>query len=234
MLPIVGCQRTSLIDYPQKIASIVFTPGCNLRCPYCHNPELVHPDEPLPEIPHAALAEHLVRRRNVLDGVVITGGEPTLHGEDLVDFIQFVKDMGYLVKLDTNGTNPALLKRLLEARLVDYVAMDVKTSLTEYSRFGEAGLRAGAIRASIELLKNAQTAGIIEGEFRTTLHPLLHTTEIVQEMAMMLEGANCYTLQTFRNVSTLDTTYHETSAFTEAQMVRFQAIANQFVHCTLR
>lgn len=234
MLPIVGCQRTSLIDYPQKIASVFFTPGCNLRCPYCHNPELVTPLEPLPEIPRDMLAEHLVRRRNVLDGVVITGGEPTLHGDELVEFIQFVKDMDYLVKLDTNGTNPDLLKQLLEARLLDYVAMDIKTSLAEYSRFALPGFEPTVIRESIDVLKRAQASGEIGGEFRTTLHPLLHTEEIVQEMAGYLEGANRYALQTFQNIATLDATYRETTAFSEAQMARFQEIGSRFVQCSLR
>ena len=239
MLPIVGWQRTSLIDYPHKLSSVLFTPGCNLRCPYCHNPQLVELDGTIETFAQSTLIEHLTLRRKVLDGVVITGGEPTLHGEKLVEFIQFLKELGYLVKLDTNGTNPSLLQRLIEERLVDYIAMDLKTSSEEYPRFFSGNCQsaadANAICQSIALILQSTKKGLTEHEFRSTLHPLLHSEKIISAMAQMLIGAERYYLQTFNSRSTLDPAYGNTCAFTDQEMLHLRDVAlNWLGHCEVR
>lgn len=127
---LAGLQKTTFIDYPEKIACIVFTQGCNFRCGYCHNPELFENKEPVLSVP--AFFEFLNKRKGKLDGVVITGGEPTLHNKDLIEFIKKVKSLGFLVKLDTNGTHPDVLQELLNENLLDYIAMDIKAPLAKY------------------------------------------------------------------------------------------------------
>ncbi|OQX50761.1 MAG: anaerobic ribonucleoside-triphosphate reductase activating protein [Candidatus Cloacimonas sp. 4484_209] len=130
-MKIGGFQKVSLIDYPGKICAIVFTRGCNFRCPYCHNPELVLPENYSPLIPEEEIFSFLEKRRGKLDAVEITGGEPTLQ-EDLTEFIRKIKEMGFLVKLDTNGSFPSVLEKVIYSGLVDYIAMDVKAPLEKY------------------------------------------------------------------------------------------------------
>lgn len=236
MIPIVGWQKTSLIDYPRRISTILFTPGCNFRCPYCHNPQLVLSDPTLQPLPEEVLWEHLSQRRRLIDGVVLTGGEPTLYGQRLVELIRAIKEEGFLVKLDTNGTDPELLRHLIDNRWVDYVAMDVKTTLREYSRLtGASAHDVELVQASISLLQESAQAGQIELEFRTTLHPHFHSATIVEEMLQMLQGAPRYVLQTFRPNVTLDTSLQETHAFTDAEMELFRDLGKEYVkECLLR
>lgn len=236
MIPIVGWQKTSLMDYPQRISTILFTPGCNFRCPYCHNPQLVIADPALYFLPEEALWEHLEKRRSVIDGVVITGGEPTLHGDGLVELITQIKERGFLVKLDTNGTRPELLQRLIRERQVDYIAMDVKTALSDYERVTGASLSdTEQVRMSIDLLKASAIAGFIELEFRTTLHPHLHSSATLQKMFQLLEGAPRCVLQTFRPDVTLSPHYQDTHPYTVAEMEQFQEIGREYVkECLLR
>jgi pyruvate formate lyase activating enzyme len=236
MIPVVGVQKTSLIDYPGKLATILFTPGCNFRCPYCHNPQLVAGEAEVGKIPFQEIREHLVKRKKLLDGVVITGGEPTLHGEKLVSLLQDIKELGYLVKLDTNGTKPDLLQSLIEKQLVDYVAMDIKTSISHYRELTGVSVDLEDIKASIALLlSKAEDCSALQVEFRTTLHPALHTIERFQEMVMMIDGAPLYVLQTFRPLLTLNPLYQETHPFTDVQMQSFMQLGQQHVKkCVLR
>ena len=148
-MKIGGFEKSTIIDYPGKIACIVYTIGCNFRCPYCHNPELV--DETAREINVEEVMSFLKDRKNILDAVVITGGEPTMH-DDLPIFIKKIKDIGYLVKLDTNGTRPAMVKKLIENKLVDYIAMDIKSPIGKYSLTVGRPVYEEAIRYSIEML----------------------------------------------------------------------------------
>ncbi len=167
--------------------------------------------------------------------MVITGGEPTLHGENLVELISQIKKMGYLVKLDTNGTNPKLLKRLITNQMIDYVAIDLKTSLSEYNNLTNTTVDLNLIKESIDLLKDSGNQKMIEVEFRTTLHPKLHTKEIFQEMIELIANAPLYALQTFRPNITLDSTYQSTQPFTEKKMEEYQRIAETYVKvCLLR
>ncbi|MDO5437408.1 MAG: anaerobic ribonucleoside-triphosphate reductase activating protein [bacterium] len=158
-----GFQKSSLIDFKGRIAAVVFTQGCNFSCPYCHNPELVISMLSRP-YSKEEIFSFLKTRINKLDGVVISGGEPTIH-KDLPEFIKEIKNMGFEVKLDTNGTNPLMLKRLLDEKLLDYIAMDIKTSLLDYSRLIRREVKIENIKNSMEIIVKSG----IEYEFRTTV-----------------------------------------------------------------
>lgn len=186
---ISGLQKTTLLDFPGKVACTVFLAGCNLRCPFCHNASLVTstPEEAMEE---DAFFAFLKKRRGILDGVCVTGGEPTLR-PDLPAFIRKIKDLGYAVKLDTNGTNPKMLEALLPE--LDYVAMDIKASPDRYAAVCGGIDRLEAVRESVRLLKEGHTPY----EFRTTcVHPF-HDPADMTAIGKWLEGANQYYLQSF-------------------------------------
>jgi len=201
MMLIAGFQKTSLIDYPNKISAVIFTCGCNMNCSYCHNRRIIRPENVSGLLNEDEVLNFLVKRRQFLDGVVITGGEPTLQ-KDLVGFIEKVKQMGYCVKLDTNGTNPDVLDELTEYRLVDYVAMDIKASLENYSRICCSRVDTKKIQRSIGiLLKNK-----IEYEFRTTYVPDLTELDLL-DISRCIKGARQYVLQQYIQVNKADGTY---------------------------
>ena len=196
---ILGFQKTTLLDYPGKLASIVFTGGCNLRCPYCQNSEIAfdagtaenhvfHEDE---------IFSHLKKRRGMIEGLVITGGEPTLQ-HDLIPFIEKVRALGLLIKLDTNGTNPALLKELLDRKLLDYAAMDIKQSADNYPAACGIPTGGAAIRGKIMDSVSALLSCSIDYEFRTTFVPELFDDGDLPKIAQMIKGAKRYFLQGFR------------------------------------
>lgn len=200
-----GFQKTSLLDYPGKISSIVFTIGCNFRCPFCYVPQLVLPEKigEIREIPEERIFSYLDENKNFIEAVVITGGEPTMN-EDLPDFIQRIKDMGFLLGLETNGTNSKMLRNLVEKGLVDYVGMDVKTRL-DFEKYKEI---AGGVltremfenvRSSIEILLNSG----IDFEFRTTLVREFHSKGDVLEICKTVSGAKRYYLQNFKAMKDL-------------------------------
>jgi len=194
-----GLEKFTLADYDDHLSATVFTQGCNFRCPYCHNPELVDAHRFEPPIPEEDVLDFLARRRGQLDGVCISGGEPTLHA-DLPAFCRRVKALGYDVKLDTNGTNPDMLALLLRERLVDYVAMDYKAPLAKYGLMVRMRVDTDAIRRSVELLR---TSGV-DHELRTTWFDLL--LEPADAMTMQQETAGCrrYGLQQLRPDHTLE------------------------------
>ena len=188
-MKISGLQKVSLVDYDGQIAATIFTSGCNFACPFCHNSGLVKGTEP--EIPVIEVVEYLTKRKTVLTAVCISGGEPTLH-KDLPDLISKIKELGYLVKLDTNGTNLPMLKYLIENNLIDYVAMDIKNSPNKY------GLTAGVntpinIEETINYIMNCG----IDYEFRTTIIKNYHTSKDIEEIAQTISGAKKYYLQQF-------------------------------------
>ena len=191
---IQGLQKLTLLDYPGHVACTVFLGSCNFRCPFCHNALLVtREDENVGGMTDEELFAFLRKRRGILDGVCITGGEPLLT-EEVVDFIRKIKEIGYKVKLDTNGSFPAKLKAILEEGLVDYVAMDVKNTFDKYGEtIGIDGYKTDRVRESIELLKNGKTPF----EFRTTLVKELHTSKDLEEIAKAIEGCDRYFLQKF-------------------------------------
>ncbi|MDH5770171.1 MAG: anaerobic ribonucleoside-triphosphate reductase activating protein [Candidatus Bathyarchaeota archaeon] len=197
-----GFQKLSLVDYPGKLCAIIWTVGCNFRCKFCYDPGLVLPEKmrEIKEVPRDYIFSYLEKRRNFLDAVEITGGEPTLH-EDLPEFIEEIKEIGYLVKLDTNGTNPSMLQYLMDSNLIDYVAMDIKTKLA-FERYNEIVGNVLTqemfenVKSSIKILLNSK----IDCEFRTTLVKNFHSKEDVIEVCKSVRGAEAYYLQNLRVV----------------------------------
>ena len=187
-----GFQKMTLLDFPGKVACTVFLGGCNFRCPFCHNAGLVLGSNP-ESYTEEEILSYLEKRKGLLDGVCFTGGEPTLRG-DLLPFIEKVKALGFAVKLDTNGTNPALLKELLDRELVDYVAMDIKNSFEKYPvSCGLDSMELDPIKESIALLIGGST----DFEFRTTIVKELHTVEDIETLTGEIKGAKKYFLQSF-------------------------------------
>ena len=192
-----GFQKSTFLDYPEKIACIVFTQGCNFRCGYCHNPELFKHKEPA--ITLSAFFEFLNNRKGKLDGVVITGGEPTLES-DLKDFIKQIKEMGFLVKLDTNGSNPKVLKELVDEKLVDYVAMDIKAPLEKYKSIVNVDVDIKNIQKSIDLIMKSE----VDYEFRTTVVKSQLSIGDFEKIGQQICGAKKYYLQKFIPSKILD------------------------------
>lgn len=215
-----GFIKQSLVDYPGEIAAVLFTRGCNLRCPFCHNPDLLikTKNPPSPGYDFAMILEFLAERKGFIDAVVISGGEPTLHPQ-LADDIRRIKELGYLIKLDSNGTNSTMLEELIRARLVDYIAMDLKAPL-DYKRYLQACGRLSSsdffqVRNSVNLLNNRRD---IQVEFRTTVVPPLHAPQDIEAIARYIEGAACYTLQQFNPRVTLDPAYGEVVPYSKEEM----------------
>lgn len=225
---ISGIQKFTLLDYPGKTACVVFTPGCNFRCGYCHNSEFVLPEliNKIKDnfIPEKAFFNFLKIRRGLLEGVVITGGEPTIQA-DLIPFIKKIKALGFLVKLDTNGNCSSVIRQALEEKLLDYIAMDIKTSLNEYQNLAGKQANPINIRQSIELIKNSG----IDYEFRTTLLKQTHNDIIIKEIGELLQGSTRYFLQTFRPGQVLDPKFVEYHAFTLPEMEIIAEFFRKFV-----
>ncbi|KKP57869.1 MAG: Anaerobic ribonucleoside-triphosphate reductase activating protein [Candidatus Moranbacteria bacterium GW2011_GWF1_34_10] len=199
-------QKFTLLDYPGRIATTVFTVGCNFRCSFCHNPELVlgsqfvaHGNENEKEF-----FKFLKSRKGKLEAVCITGGEPTIQ-KDLIEFIVKVKKMGYLVKLDTNGMRPDVLKKVLDMKIVDYVAMDIKNSLKNYEKTVCTKVDLERIKMSAEMIMNSR----VNYDFRTTVVPGIHSEKDFEEIAEWIGGAKKYFLQRFRDMKTLDNNLKE-------------------------
>lgn len=192
-MKIFGMQKTTLVDYPGHVATTLFTAGCNFRCPYCHNGDLVLGSDDLEAYSDEQIFSHLQKRIGLIDAVVISGGEPTLQS-DLPEFIRRIKDLGYLVKLDTNGSHPAMLRSLVEEKLIDYVAMDIKHSRAKYHTIASLDFNLDDIVASVEYLKQ----GNIPYEFRTTLCKELHQETDITAIGLWLSSAMSYYLQPYR------------------------------------
>jgi len=189
----------SLTDFPGRLATTVFTVGCNFACPYCHNPELVTAMKDTPQLTEEAFFVFLERRRGKLNGVCITGGEPTLHA-DLAGFVERIRALGYAVKLDTNGSNPEMLRRLLETSSLDYVAMDVKAPPSRYGEMTGNPYALALAETSIRLLAERDT----DHEYRTTILPLLFSEVDIDGIASMLPPGSRYVIQNFVPTKTLD------------------------------
>ena len=191
-MEIAGLQKLTLLDYPGRLACTVFLPGCNLRCPFCHNASLVLPDRSRPQMTQDRLLEFLQSRKRKLDGVCITGGEPTIHG-DLPQLIAAIRKLGFPVKLDTNGTRPQVLRALLEQGLLDYVAMDIKNSPAKYVQTCGGKDYLPQVQESVTLLR----ASGVDHEFRTTVFHPHHTPEDLAQIGQWLQGAKHYFIQQF-------------------------------------
>ena len=226
-----GFQRFSLIDYPDKICAIVFTQGCNFRCPYCHNPELVE----MKRSENIAFKEDeilsfLDRRRGKLNAVTITGGEPLLQ-LDLNAFLSAIKRLGYLVKLDTNGSFPLRLERIIQSKFVDYVAMDIKTSLNKYNHVIKRKIDTRKILDSIRLIMDSG----LDYEFRTTVVKALFEKDDYYKIGQLIKNARLYVLQKFVPSKTLDDTFLDMKSCTDEEFDCFKEIMEGFVQrCIVR
>ena len=222
---IKGLQKLTLIDYPGKIACTIFTFGCNFRCRYCHNPELVFDNGTKP-IEDREIFKFLSERKGFLDGVCVTGGEPTLH-RDLPHFLAKIKGMNFLAKLDTNGTNPRMLKYLIDEDLLDYIAMDIKAPLERYEEVVRVKVNEENIKRSINLIKESG----INYEFRTTVVPELLNKEDILAIGRWLQGAKRFYIQQFRGIKTLDKNFVSKKPYSEEELEEFCNILKPFVEC---
>ncbi|MBC8247173.1 MAG: anaerobic ribonucleoside-triphosphate reductase activating protein [Deltaproteobacteria bacterium] len=227
-----GLQKSSLIDYPGKVSSVAFFSGCNFDCPYCHNPDLARGELTSRALDDRALIQFLSRRVGLIDGVVMSGGEPTLQN-GLSRFCRKVKDMGFRVKEDTNGSRPAVLEQLLKDDVMDYVAMDIKTDPDNYGRLAKGASVSADIKSSIRIV---MAAGI-DYEFRTTCVKPFVDESIIRTIAHLIQGARLYALQRFREETLLHPDFFKEKPrrFDESELSRFQSIAGSQVEtCVVR
>ena len=231
-MKIGGLQKTTLIDYPGRVAATVFLIGCDFRCPWCYSSELVLPEKikKQPRISEKEFFKFLKERKGLLEGITICGGEPTVN-KDLPDFIKKIKKLGYLVKLDTNGSNPKMLKDLIDKRLIDYVAMDIKLPKERYKEVLGKRINVKDIEKSIKILKE----GKVDCEFRTTVVPTILTKEDILEIAKWIRGAKKYYLQNFRSEKTIDPKFEKIKPYPQEYLLEIQkTIAPFFKICQLR
>jgi len=237
-----GWEKLTLLDYPDHLAAIIFTSGCNFRCHFCYNPMLVLPREGRDEknikkekgfssLSSTDLFLFLQARFGRLEGVVITGGEPTLHS-DLPSFIKKIKAIGYLVKLDTNGTNPTMLARLIKDKLIDYIAMDLKAPWDKYESVVGAPVNCQNLRKSVKIIMNSG----LPYEFRTTVVPSLLTKRDISKMGRAIKGASKWYLQNFKSDTGLvNAGYQGKPAYKEKEMTELAEIGRQYVNlCEVR
>jgi len=246
-MEIGGLQKLTLIDYPGRLAATVFLCGCNFRCPFCYSKELVLPEEikKQPKIPEKDFFDFLKERKGLLEGVVICGGEPTIHRE-LPDFCERIKRIGYLVKLDTNGSNPEMLKRLIneklidypsgakggdERKFIDYVAMDIKAPKEKYSEVTGVKVNIKKIQESIDILKE----GKVDYEFRTTVVPTILEKKDILKIVQWIKPAKKYYLQNFRAEKTINPKFKEIKPYPQEYLVEIQKIISPFFEiCQVR
>lgn len=232
-----GLQKTTLIDYPGCVAATVFLIGCNFRCPFCYSAELVLPEKIKiqPRIKEKELFSFLKKRKGLLAGVVICGGEPTIH-KDLPDFIKKIKRMGFSVKLDTNGSNPRMIKDLIKKKLIDYVALDIKAVKGKY--FKSIGLPEKQseeifkkIEQTIKILKESG----INYEFRTTVVPNLHSKEDIFKISEWLSPVKKYYLQNFRPEKTINSRFEKIKPYSAKELNEIKKeISRMFENCEIR
>lgn len=221
---IKGFQGTSLLDYPGRISSLIFTGGCNLTCPFCHNPSLVLCPQDHPDYPPDVLLHEIAERRRFIDGVVISGGEPTLD-PNLPEWLRSIKQLGLLVKLDTNGLAPEVLSNLLAAGLLDYIALDVKTAPARYSELHPRPVDLDLLPQSVALIKSAGIAY----EFRTTCVPGYVEDHDISAMGALLQGGKLWVLQQFVPDNALDAQLRTSRPHPDAKLLHFADLARRYV-----
>jgi len=224
-ISIKGFQGTSLLDFPGRVASLVFTGGCNLTCPFCHNGGLVQDPDDYPDIPLDELLADLKARRKFIDGVVISGGEPTID-IGLPAFLNELKGLDLQVKLDTNGLLPEVIAHLLELHLLDYIAVDIKTSPQRYSELHDVAVNPAGLIETVDLLRNAA----IEVEYRTTCIPVLVTEQEICEIGQLLRGSPLWVLQQYVAEHAMDTDWQLLEKYPPEQLRQFATSAQQYVH----
>ncbi len=227
-----GLQKITLIDYPGKLAATIFVCGCNFRCPWCYSPELVLPEKikDQPKITEKDLFAFLQSKKGLLDGIVICGGEPCLN-KDLPQFIKKIKELGYAVKLDTNGSNPEMLKKLIGEKLIDYVAMDIKAPKEKYEMLTGKEINIRDIEKSINILKENK----IDYEFRTTIVPGLLEKDDIVKIANWISGARKYYLQNFRPEKNIDPKFKELKPYSDEYLAAIkEKVSSLFEVCHIR
>jgi len=224
-MQIGGLQKLTLIDFPGRISATVFLTGCNFRCPWCYSAELVLPGKikNQPKIPEKEFFNFLKKRKKLLEGLVLCGGEPTIN-KKLPALIKKIKKLGYLVKLDTNGSNPKMLKKLIDDKLIDYVAMDIKLPKERYSEIFGKMVKVKDIEESIKILKE----GKVDYEFRSTIVPSIHTKEDVLSMAKWISGAKRYFLQNFIPEKTIDPKFEKIKPYPQEYLLEIQKVISPF------
>ncbi len=227
---IKGIHKTSLVDYPGKICSIVFSGGCNLRCRYCHNPELARNSGEIAGISNDEVLDFVRKRKGLIDGVALSGGEPTM-STNLVSFLRSLREMGLSTKIDTNGLNPAVIERLLSLNLLDYIAVDVKTSPQKYGSLTGDTNAFPQVRRTIEVLKSAH----VEFEIRTTCIPSYVTLDDLKSIGREIGPVPRYFLQQFVNSKTLDESLRSCVPYPVSTLREFQRYVRTFASiCELR
>ncbi len=224
-LRIVGFSKTSLLDWDGHVVATIYLQGCNWRCLYCHNPDLVPMEPSFDELDFEDIAEYILGNTDFLDGIAISGGEPTIH-PDLPILIAKIRDLGMKVKLDTNGSNPDMLEDLLGSGMLDYVAMDIKAPLNEkYKEIVRVNVDLDAVKRSIHLL---MTSGV-DHEFRTTVVPFLLEEKDIESISAFIGGANKYALHQFKNDTTLEKKMELVSPYPEERLRAMGDIAKMYV-----
>ena len=230
MVEIKGFVEVSFVDWDGKVASVIFLPRCNFRCPMCHNYKLVLSPEKFETIPLERIFSFLEERRDFIDGVAITGGEPTIH-TDLPDLCRAIKNRGLLVKLDTNGYNPQMLKRLIDEKMIDFVAMDIKSALVKEKYNVVTGIDTdiAKIKESIDAIMKSG----IDYEFRTTAVPTINTIQDISEIAKYIRGAKRFVLQYFRPGDSMNAEWDKIKPTTKEEMEALLQAARAFVSNTV-
>jgi len=227
---IKGVQKFSMIDYPGKLSCVVFLNKCNMRCGYCHNPELVFSDDSggkFPNITQEEFFKFLDEKKSWLDGVCITGGEPTLH-PGLLGFMNAIKEKGYTLKIDTNGSNPGIIQKIIEGKLADYIAMDVKNSIQKYSVTAGANISTSNIKQSIDIIRDAGNNNLINYEFRTTILPRFIGESDIIAIGELLRGSKRYVLQQFKSEESLvDNNLKNEKTYTYNELEKFMNILKE-------
>jgi pyruvate formate lyase activating enzyme len=230
MIKIGGLQKVTLLDYPGKVACAVFLVGCNFRCGFCHNPHLLDSQQTKETFSTDEFFDYLVKRQGKITSVCVSGGEPLLN-QDIRPFLQKIKDLHYLIKLDTNGSNPALLAELIKDKLVDYIAMDIKASLDTYSDITGVKIDGEKIKKTLKIIMDSG----LDYEFRTTVLPKYHNDEEMEKIGQLIFGAKIYYLQNFNNRQTLDPQLGQARSFKSGELEKLRQIALQYVQqCLIR
>ncbi len=223
-----GWQKVSFIDFPGRISTVLFTQGCNFRCQFCHNPTLVLPDAKTETIDEDTVLKYLAKRKGQLEGIVLTGGEPLIYS-DAGRFMEKAKEIGYKVKLDTNGSFPELLEKLIQHGLVDYVSQDIKTDMNSYSDIVGRNIDNSKIKKSIEIIKNSGVAY----EFRTTLVKGLVGENNLKRICSEVGKVSRYALQNFRPGNTLNKKLGENNCYNSKELAKMKEVVSRYAECVI-
>lgn len=232
-MEIKGFVDISFSDVDGKVSSVIFLSSCNLRCPFCYNKSLVLNPEKMPGIPLEKVENYLQKNRKWIDGVVITGGEPSLH-HDLPLLCEKMKEIGFKVKVDTNGTNPAMVSKLVQKQCVDFVALDVKAPFTEVKYSEACGVNAAPFLEKIRETTEILLSDVVDYEFRTTVVPTIHRKEDIEKICLAIKGCRKYALQNFKSeVETINPKYQNLTPFSQKQMENFLQTAKKIIENTI-